>query len=103
MNLFRLAGDLTHLASFVVLLLKILATRSCRGKRMNPGRPPSWKRQRSFSKKKKNNVIQLPNVDGHQSHIFFPFSPLSKTGISLRTQELYTLVFVCRYLDLFTR
>ena len=26
-----------------------------------------------------------------------------KTGISLRTQELYTLVFVCRYLDLFTR
>lgn len=54
MNLFRLAGDLTHLASFVVLLLKILATRSCR-------------------------------------------------GISLRTQELYTLVFVCRYLDLFTR
>ena len=33
MNLFRLAGDLTHLASFVVLLLKILATRSCRGKK----------------------------------------------------------------------
>lgn len=27
----------------------------------------------------------------------------TKTGISLRTQELYTLVFVCRYLDLFTR
>ena len=24
-------------------------------------------------------------------------------GISLRTQELYTLVFVCRYLDLFFR
>ena len=23
-------------------------------------------------------------------------------GISLKTQELYTLVFVCRYLDLFT-
>jgi len=78
MNLFRLAGDLTHLASFVVLLLKILATRSCRGKRMNPGRPPSWKRQRSFSKKKKNIVFQLPSVDGHQSHLFFPFSPLSK-------------------------
>ena len=42
-----------HLLSFVVLLLKINATKSCR-------------------------------------------------GISLKTQELYTLVFVCRYLDLFT-
>jgi hypothetical protein len=31
MNAFRLIGDMTHLASFVVLLLKILATRSCRG------------------------------------------------------------------------
>jgi ER lumen protein retaining receptor len=24
------------------------------------------------------------------------------TGISLKTQELYALVFICRYLDLFT-
>ena len=31
MNLFRLAGDLTHLLSFVVLLLKIQATKSCSG------------------------------------------------------------------------
>ncbi|KAK9810865.1 hypothetical protein WJX73_003106 [Symbiochloris irregularis] len=54
MNIFRLAGDMTHLLSFLVLLLKIQATKSCR-------------------------------------------------GISLRTQELYTLVFVCRYLDLFFR
>jgi len=41
------------------------------------------------------------------SSLFFPslslFSRLQPTGISLRTQELYTLVFVCRYLDLFTR
>jgi len=44
---------MTHLLSIVVLLLKINATRSCR-------------------------------------------------GISLKTQELYALVFVCRYLDLFT-
>eukprot|EP00884_Botryococcus_braunii_P022670 jgi/Botrbrau1/9087/Bobra.178_2s0018.2 len=54
MNLFRLAGDMTHLLSIVILLLKIHATRSCR-------------------------------------------------GVSRKTQELYTLVFVCRYLDLFTR
>ena len=32
MNIFRFVGDMTHLGSFVVLLLKILATRSCRGK-----------------------------------------------------------------------
>jgi len=52
MNIFRLSGDMLHLLSFVVLLLKIQATRSCR-------------------------------------------------GISLKTQEMYTLVFVCRYLDIF--
>lgn len=31
MNLFRLAGDMTHLLSIVVLLLKIQATKSCAG------------------------------------------------------------------------
>ncbi|PKI39485.1 ER lumen protein-retaining receptor B-like [Punica granatum] len=54
MNLFRLAGDMTHLLSIVVLLLKIRTTKSC-------------------------------------------------TGISLKTQELYVIVFLTRYLDLFTR
>ncbi|KAI7846116.1 hypothetical protein COHA_000377 [Chlorella ohadii] len=52
MNLFRLAGDMSHLLSVCVLLLKIRATKSCR-------------------------------------------------GISLKTQELYALVFLTRYLDLF--
>ncbi|KAF5465015.1 hypothetical protein F2P56_015049 [Juglans regia] len=54
MNLFRLAGDMTHLVSVVVLLLKIHTIKSC-------------------------------------------------AGISLKTQELYALVFAARYLDLFTR
>ena len=31
MNIFRLAGDMTHLISIVVLLLKIHTIRSCRG------------------------------------------------------------------------
>lgn len=31
MNLFRLAGDMAHLASFLVLLLKLLASRSANG------------------------------------------------------------------------
>ncbi|XP_024397522.1 ER lumen protein-retaining receptor [Physcomitrium patens] len=52
MNIFRLIGDLTHLMSIIVLLLKIHTIKSC-------------------------------------------------AGISLRTQELYALVFVTRYLDIF--
>ncbi|KAJ7555303.1 hypothetical protein O6H91_05G030900 [Diphasiastrum complanatum] len=53
MNIFRLAGDMTHLLSIIVLLLKIHTIKSC-------------------------------------------------AGISLKTQELYALVFVTRYLDIFT-
>mmetsp|Transcript_13136 Transcript_13136/g.35756 ORF Transcript_13136/g.35756 Transcript_13136/m.35756 type:complete len:215 (+) Transcript_13136:169-813(+) len=53
MNIFRLCGDMTHLASIILLLLKIHGMRSCR-------------------------------------------------GVSLKTQELYALVFFTRYLDLFT-
>ncbi|CAN0897919.1 ER lumen protein-retaining receptor B [Linum grandiflorum] len=53
MNIFRLAGDMTHLASVLVLLLKIHTIKSC-------------------------------------------------AGVSLKTQELYALVFVARYLDIFT-
>eukprot|EP00271_Cylindrocystis_brebissonii_P010165 TRINITY_DN26269_c0_g1_i1.p1 TRINITY_DN26269_c0_g1~~TRINITY_DN26269_c0_g1_i1.p1 ORF type:complete len:217 (-),score=50.98 TRINITY_DN26269_c0_g1_i1:665-1315(-) len=52
MNIFRLAGDMTHLASIILLLLKIVTIRSC-------------------------------------------------AGVSLKTQELYALVFATRYLDLF--
>ncbi|KAL6562044.1 hypothetical protein OROGR_003051 [Orobanche gracilis] len=53
MNIFRFAGDMTHLISILVLLLKIYATKSC-------------------------------------------------SGISVKTQELYAVVFLARYLDLFT-
>ncbi|WOL12831.1 ER lumen protein-retaining receptor [Canna indica] len=53
MNIFRLAGDVTHLMSILVLLLKIHTIKSC-------------------------------------------------AGVSLKTQELYALVFVTRYLDIFT-
>jgi len=51
MNIFTLIGDLLHLLSILILLLKIYTTKSCK-------------------------------------------------GISLKTQGLYTLVFLCRYLDL---
>jgi len=52
MNLFRLVGDLLHLASIIMLLLKIKTHKSC-------------------------------------------------AGISLKSQELYALVFTTRYVDLF--
>ncbi|KAE8703016.1 ER lumen protein-retaining receptor [Hibiscus syriacus] len=53
MNVFRLAGDMTHLLSVLVFLLKIHTIKSC-------------------------------------------------AGISLKTQELYAIVFATRYLDIFT-
>ena len=53
MNLFRLAGDLSHVISIFILLLRLVAKRQA-------------------------------------------------NGISLKTQELFLVVFVCRYLDLFT-
>ncbi|XP_006654688.1 ER lumen protein-retaining receptor A [Oryza brachyantha] len=53
MNAFRFLGDMTHLFSVLVLLLKIYATKSC-------------------------------------------------SGVSRKTQELYMVVFVARYMDLFT-
>ncbi|CAH8646308.1 unnamed protein product, partial [Dicrocoelium dendriticum] len=31
MNIFRLLGDLSHLAAILILLLKIFSSRSCRG------------------------------------------------------------------------
>ena len=53
MNIFRLAGDMSHVLSILVLLLRLRVTKNA-------------------------------------------------TGISIKTQELYLLVFVTRYLDLFT-
>lgn len=53
MNLFRLMGDMFHVVSIVVLLLRLQAKRNA-------------------------------------------------NGISIKTQELYLLVFITRYLDLFT-
>lgn len=53
MNIFRLTGDLSHLLAIIILLVKILKTRSC-------------------------------------------------AGISGKSQILFTIVYITRYLDLFT-
>ena len=52
MNIIRLVADLLHLLSFIIIIAKLLRTRSCR-------------------------------------------------GVSCKTQEVYLVVFCCRYLDLF--
>ena len=65
---------MVHLLSFIVLVLKINATKSCRGT---------------------GSALPLAWITHGDSQTF-------NAGISLKTQELYTLVFVCRYLDLFT-
>jgi len=52
MNIFRLCGDMLHLASIILLLFKLHKSKSC-------------------------------------------------VGVSCRMQEMYAIVFICRYLDLF--
>lgn len=129
MNIFRLAGDGTHLLSFVVLLLKILATRSCRGRewrrqgagaammlrRLGPGPahgvPPAASFGATLAHRTCASFALHGPCDGagraqtssNQEPTLQPPHTHLPTGISLKTQELYTLVFVCRYLDLFTR
>jgi hypothetical protein len=66
-------GDLSHLASILVLLHKIQTSRSCRGQ---------------------------PRQPLHSQRIAVLTCP---TGISFKTQALYVVVFVARYLDLVFR
>ncbi|CAN0915742.1 ER lumen protein-retaining receptor [Linum grandiflorum] len=95
MNIFRLAGDMTHLASILVLLLKIHTIKSCadlkRWGQDDQGSP----RSRAAAEWAVNQPLSVttPTLlsDGHEW-----------TGVSLKTQELYFMVFVTRYLDLFT-
>jgi ER lumen protein retaining receptor len=45
MNIFRLAGDMTHLLSIVLLLLKINGTKSCRGEGRRESVQARWARE----------------------------------------------------------
>lgn len=73
-NSFRILGDFSHLASFFILGWRLMKTKNANGER---GRLK----------------IQAPVPLG---------APPLPTGISLKTQELYLIVFLTRYLDLFT-
>ena len=89
MNVFRLAGDMMHLMSILVILLKIRATKSCRGE----GGSCAVARECAVA------ALVAALVGGTRRHPT-PLPP-APAGISLKTQELYLLVFVTRYLDLF--
>lgn len=77
MNIFRLVADLMHLLSIFILLHKIRKTRSCVGK-LSAGL--------SLSR----------SSGGTQCRTRY-------LGISFKSQLLYTIVFLTRYLDLFTK
>lgn len=68
---FALTGDLAHLASIFIIVHKIHNTRSCRGM-----------------------FFSCPRARRRGSDMAVP-------GISFKTQALYVLVFLTRYIDLF--
>lgn len=101
-----------HLLSIVVLLLKITGTKSCRGAAAVRlmGVCQLW--CAGCSLQLQAVATKHPACDGLQHTTLqlwnwpAPNAPRcvrpARAGVSLRTQELYALVFFTRYLDLFT-
>ena len=81
MNIFRLIGDMAHLMSFLVILVKMQGTKSAAGACALPRSPLALAPSLTAAS------LALPR---HR-----------RAGISLKTQQLYLLVFVTRYMDLF--
>ena len=91
MNLFRLLGDGLRTISLIILLHRLFIAKNAQGKVERKG-------QSRCSVKCKQRLTTF---------LIFLYNPLnsfvaSRTGISLRTHELYLLTYCCRYLDLFT-
>lgn len=80
------SGDLSHLASIFILLHKIQTSRSARGACLAQLSPVQ-------------SLALLTTIDARASFL----APVpQKTGISFKTQLLYVIVFLCRYVDLVT-
>ncbi|MBA0787523.1 hypothetical protein Gotri_027101 [Gossypium trilobum] len=106
MNIFRLAGDMTHLFSVLVLLLKIHTIKSCAGTSslrffILAGLRFLDKLDKPYMIRPKTTAVAELDFDGFGSFILDAISYIC-AGISLKTQELYAIVFTTRYLDLFT-
>ena len=111
MNVFRFAGDMMHVLSIVVLLLRLRLMKNAIGIR--------WVR---FGHMGGQSLMNTRNssLNAHMLYVgrglglmlwqcIFPIreiiiliSALPSNPTSIRTQELYLIVFVTRYLDLFT-
>ncbi|KAB5516145.1 hypothetical protein DKX38_026793 [Salix brachista] len=90
MNIFRLAGDMTHLASVLVLLLKIHTIKSCAGILYISD---------DVHSNLLNFLVYVQQIEKEKEN---PLEGIkSRICISLKTQELYALVFASRYLDIF--
>lgn len=85
MNIFRLLGDLSHLAAFAFLIHRLLTRKTSIGS--STARPASAARCR---------LEAAPTSAARRTRAPAP------AGISLKTLELYLLVFLTRYVDLFT-
>lgn len=90
LNVFRLLGDFAHVASFIVLLHRLWTRRNATGERARAG----WSGG-CFA------AVQ-PIGTFHPRPPLRPSTGYAPAGISLKTQQLYLLVFVSRYTDLFT-
>lgn len=80
MNIFRLLGDLSHLLAIIILLLKIWKSRSCAGK-LHAKNSPGVSFKYLFNSNKYLNYV---------------------SGISGKSQILFSVVYTTRYLDLLT-
>lgn len=78
MNGWRLTGDMIHLASFFVLFHKVFRARSCKGAVA----------QHALHSPER---AQAPSGEAQTAR--------GHAGLSLKTQELFALVFCMRYLD----
>ena len=78
MNIFRLCGDMSHVFSIIVLLLRLRVAKNAQGRISLV-----------------NSTVRIMMRRNSNTY------SLSE-GISVRTHELFLLVFVTRYLDLFT-
>ena len=95
MNFFRLSGDLSHLVAIGILLAKMWTSRSVSGKTGNYSHQYCWHSSLSTS------VLSKIIMD-NELFWWWWWWWWWCAGISGKSQILFAMVFVTRYLDLFT-
>jgi len=108
MNIFRLAGDMSHVASILILMLRLIGSKQANGERSNM-RYGRGTRSTIFFLKQLKLILFKMHFELKLPASCISSNPLRSirlaiycVGISLKTQELFFIVFCTRYLDLFT-